>query len=48
MDSPHRQLLTIPSSGDPSNHVLAGDIMSPETNELMISAITRFVLERNR
>lgn len=43
MDSPHRQLLTIPSSGDPSNHVLAGDIMSPENNALVTAAIVRFV-----
>jgi len=47
INSPHRQLLTVPSSGDPSNHVLAGDIMSPETNELVVSEITRFILGQN-
>jgi esterase/lipase len=44
--SPHRQLLTIPSSGDPSNHVLAGDIMSPETNDLVAASIVRFIADR--
>jgi esterase/lipase len=47
INSPHRQLLTIPSSGDPSNHVLAGDIMSPQTNRLIVSEITRFILRQN-
>jgi hypothetical protein len=36
-------LLRIPTSGDPSNHVLAGDIMSPETNEPVVGSIVRFI-----
>jgi hypothetical protein len=43
MDSPHRELIAVPSSGDPSNHVLAGDIMSPETSELVAASIVRFI-----
>lgn len=43
IDSPHRQLVEIPTSGDPSNHVLAGDIMSPGTSELVVGSIVRFV-----
>lgn len=43
IDSPHRHLLRIPSSGDPSNHVLAGDIMSPETNDLVAASIVQFI-----
>jgi len=43
IDSAHRQLLSIPSSGDPSNHVLAGDIMSPQNNDLVAASIVRFI-----
>ena len=43
IDSPHRQLLEIPTTGDPSNHVLAGDIMSPETSAPIVASIVRFV-----
>jgi esterase/lipase len=43
IDSPQRHLLRIPTSGDPSNHVLAGDIMSPQTSEPVVASIVRFV-----
>jgi esterase/lipase len=43
IDSPHRRLVEIPTSGDPSNHVLAGDIMSPQTNELVAASIVQFI-----
>jgi esterase/lipase len=47
MDSPHRELIAVPSSGDPSNHVLAGDIMSPGTSELVAANIVRFIKEKD-
>jgi len=43
MDSPRKQLITIPGSVDRDNHVLAGDIMLPENNELVTDHIVRFV-----
>jgi len=45
IDSPHARLIEIPQSGDPSNHVLAGDIMSPENNDVLTAAIVSFVTE---
>jgi esterase/lipase len=43
MDSPRKQLITIPGSVDRDNHVLAGDIMLPENNEPVAGHIVRFV-----
>ena len=43
IDSPRRQLIRIPGSGDPSNHVLAGDIMSPQNNEPIATSIVHFL-----
>jgi len=43
IDSPHRQLMRIPGSGDPSNHVLAGNIMSPQNNEPIVASIVQFL-----
>jgi esterase/lipase len=45
IDSPQKRLVAIEQTGDPSNHVLAGDIMSPENNDLLVDTIVRFVLE---
>jgi hypothetical protein len=45
LTGPHRQLVEIPESGDPSNHVLAGDIMSPQNNALVIDHIVGFIRE---
>ena len=42
-----RFLLEIPSSGDPSNHVLVGDIMSPQTNDRVVGSIVRFLDGKN-
>jgi len=42
-DSQHKQLVVIPSSSDPSNHVIAGNIMSPENNGLVVEDIVEFV-----
>ena len=43
MHSPRRELIEIPGSGDPSNHVLAGRIMSPETTPNVADGIVEFV-----
>lgn len=43
LTGPHRQLVEIPESGDPSNHVLAGDIMSPQNNALVVDHIVGFI-----
>jgi esterase/lipase len=43
MHSPRQQLIEIPVSGDPSNHVLAGSIMSPETNAAVSDSIVEFI-----
>jgi esterase/lipase len=43
IESPNKQLVEVEVSGDPSNHVLAGDIMAPENNRLVTDAITKFV-----
>jgi esterase/lipase len=45
IDSPHKRLVEIARSGDPSNHVLAGDIMSPQNNDVLAEAIVRFIQE---
>ena len=37
------ELIRLDESGDPSHHVLAGDIMSPVNNELVAETIIRFV-----
>jgi esterase/lipase len=43
MNSPRRELIEIPDSGDPSNHVLAGSIMSPDTTAAVSDSIIRFI-----
>jgi len=43
IDSPHKQLIVIPASTDRSNHVIAGNIMSPENNGAIVEDIIRFV-----
>jgi len=45
MQSPGKQLITIPASGDSSNHVLAGNIMAPENNRNIADSVVRFVNE---
>jgi len=44
MDSPHRELIEMPGSGDPGSHVLAGDIMAPENNERLVEIVVRFLV----
>jgi esterase/lipase len=43
IDSPHKQLIVIKDSTDPSNHVIAGNIMSPGNNVPVAEAIIQFV-----
>jgi len=43
IDSPHKQLIVIAASADPSNHVIAGNIMSPENNGRVSQDIIQFV-----
>lgn len=40
-----QQLISISGSGDSSNHVIAGDILSPENNKRVTEAIVRFMRE---
>jgi pimeloyl-ACP methyl ester carboxylesterase len=37
------EVLVIAASDDPSNHVIAGDIISPSNNDAVASAIAAFV-----
>ncbi len=41
--APRKQLLEFEDVGDPSRHVLAGDILSPDTTEQVAAAIVEFV-----
>jgi esterase/lipase len=43
IDSPRSEVVRIEQSGDPSNHVLAGDILAPENNRLVAGHIVRFL-----
>ena len=45
--SSRTELLPVDESGDPSNHVLAGAILSPETVDPIKGAIVEFLLESN-
>ena len=45
IDSPKTETIEIPLSGDPSNHVLAGDILAPENNAIVADHIVRFVTD---
>ena len=45
LSAPRKRLLAVETSGDRSNHVLAGDILAPENNQLLANAIVEFVLE---
>lgn len=39
IDAPIKRLLEFPNAGDPSRHVLAGDVLSPSTNEELASLV---------
>lgn len=44
IDAPRKQLVEIEDAGDPSNHVLAGDILSPSSTDDVAALIVDFVL----
>jgi esterase/lipase len=46
IDAPHKALIEIEDAGDPSNHVLAGDILSPDNTDEVAAMIVDFVLRR--
>ena len=43
ISSPGAEVIEITRSGDRSNHVLAGDILSPGNNQVVTDHIVRFV-----
>ncbi len=43
IDSSRKVAIALDGSGDPSNHVLAGDIMAPENNAEVVEHIVRFL-----
>ena len=42
IDSPRAKVVKIELSGDPSNHILAGDILAPENNHVVAEHIGNF------
>ena len=46
IDAPRKALIEIENAGDPSNHVLAGDILSPDSTDAVTAMIVDFVLRR--
>lgn len=44
IDSPQKALIRVPGSGDPSNHVLAGDILAPQNNKTVAGDVVRFIV----
>lgn len=43
LDAPHKELVEVSRSGDPSSHILAGRILSPDTTDDVVDEIVRFV-----
>lgn len=46
IEAPRKKLVEIEDAGDPSNHVLAGDILSPSSTDDVAALIVDFVLAR--
>jgi len=46
ISAPRKMMLEIKDAGDPSNHVLAGDILSPAKTDQVAATIVDFVLRR--
>ena len=46
IEAPQKALVEIEDAGDPSNHVLAGDILSPGSTDEIAALIVDFVLRR--
>lgn len=45
LDVPRKLMIEMSGSGDPSNHILAGDILSPDTTESVVENIVDFVTD---
>jgi esterase/lipase len=45
IESPTRQLLSLPGSSNSSNHVLAGDVLAPQNNSFVVESVIHFVLD---
>jgi len=45
-DAADKMLIEVTDSGDPSRHVLAGDILSPATTDRVVASISGFILRR--
>jgi esterase/lipase len=43
INSPYKEIISIPGSEGASNHVLAGNIIAPENNQSMADSVIRFV-----
>lgn len=43
LDASRKKLIEVADSGDPSNHILAGRILSPDTTDSVVDDIVRFV-----
>ena len=43
IDAPRKEWISVDKTGDPSNHILSGDILSPDTTEWVVSEIVEFV-----
>jgi len=43
--SPRKELIEITDSGDPSHHVIAGDIMSPDNSQPMVEQVLEFLAQ---
>lgn len=41
--APHKELVEVSDSGDPSHHILAGRILSPDTTDAVVGDIVHFV-----
>jgi esterase/lipase len=46
IEAPRKALVEIEDAGDPSHHVLAGDILSPASTDDVAAMIVDFVLRR--
>ena len=43
IEAPRKEWISVAKAGDPSSHILAGDILSPDTTDWVVSEIIEFV-----
>ena len=43
IEAPRKEWISVAKAGDPSSHILAGDILSPDTTEWVVAEIVEFV-----